>query len=88
MILYMKTDNGCVEIYLENKVRYVLSLTLSRFFEQFQHPDLIRIHNSHAINIQYLEKIIGNQVLIRDEKLNIGQIYRSVLKDYFVLIKG
>jgi DNA-binding LytR/AlgR family response regulator len=87
-IYYIKTDGGCIEIYLKNKTRYVLSLTLSRFFEQFQHPNLVRIHNSHAINIRYLDKIIGNQVLIGGEILNIGQIYRGVLKDYFIMIKG
>lgn len=52
----LNADNNYTSIYYNNKV-LVCSQTISAIIDKISHPDFIRIHKSHVININYLKMI-------------------------------
>ena len=41
--------------------------------------NFIRCHKSYIINITFIEKIVGNQILVKDKKIPIGRSYKEDL---------
>ena len=66
-ILYLEASINYTHIYLQSKIKYIVSRTLKEF-EDMLPPDLfIRIHNSHIINKDHIERYIrgdGGQVVM------------------------
>ncbi len=56
--------------------------TLETILPEFQ---FVRIHKSYIINLDVITEVDGNTVLLNEQRLPIGQSYRST---FFNLIKG
>ncbi|MFD2963620.1 MULTISPECIES: LytR/AlgR family response regulator transcription factor [Olivibacter] len=76
-ILYCKANKEYVNIVCINES--VLIYRRMKQLEEQLPPNFIRIHNSYIINLDHLEKIVDNQVLIRQTKLPISTGYREQL---------
>jgi DNA-binding LytR/AlgR family response regulator len=86
-ILWIKSRRGIIQLQLSNGKSHTLTMTLSNFIRQFQHPELLRIHSSHIINLRYMEKIIGNTAYLNGESFKIGEVHSKTLKALFTTIK-
>jgi DNA-binding LytR/AlgR family response regulator len=86
-ILWIKSRRGIIQLQLSNGKSHTLTMTLSKFIRQFQHPELLRIHSSHIINLRYLEKIIRNTAYLNGEPFKIGEVHSKILKQLFTTIK-
>jgi two-component system LytT family response regulator len=66
-IIYLEASVNYTHIYLANKRKFVVSRTMKDFEEILPPEIFVRIHNSHIINKDFLEKYIrgeGGQVVL------------------------
>lgn len=68
-IKYLKADSTYCHIYLSSGSMLVMTSTLKNVFHQFNHPDLIRVHRSYAVNINHVDVIKGNLVIIGQDEI-------------------
>lgn len=65
----------------------VLSSPLKDVFNQFNHQNLIRIHRSHAVNIDYVETIKGNVVIVGGEEVPMSGDFKEKALAQFNIIR-
>lgn len=83
-ILYIESVGDYNKIITTEKV-YVTYQTLKKLVGYLPEHEFARIHKSFIISIAKIDRIIGNQVKIKDQAIPIGQTYR---KGFFELIEG
>jgi DNA-binding LytR/AlgR family response regulator len=75
-IIYIKAEEDFTHVYTEGK-NHFLSYTLKFWEETLPSDRFCRIHKSYIVNIDYIDKIEGNQVFTKLEALPIGRSYRD-----------
>ncbi|MFK7834406.1 MAG: LytR/AlgR family response regulator transcription factor [Winogradskyella sp.] len=76
-IYFIKSDSDYLEIHLKDK-KHLSSDSLSSWDEFLTPKDYVRIHKSYIINTKKIEKIAGNQVYLKDNKIiPIGRAYKA-----------
>lgn len=90
-IVVVKAANTCIEIITEDN-RYIFYTKLGNFIKQINHPDLIRIHRSYAINLQYVSAFNGGTAFINTGKIQkeipIGNSYKNAFNQFFHKLKS
>lgn len=80
-ITHLKAARSYCEIFTKEKQPIVVSIPLGEVLGNISGKNFIRIHRSFAINLRYVDSLIGNTIYINDgSKLTIGREYR---KDFF-----
>lgn len=77
-ILYLEAYGNYVKIHTPSKT-YLSSKNLQYFAEALKDQAFIRIHRSYLVPFSSIEALEGNQVLIGQEKLPVGQQYKHEL---------
>lgn len=67
-ILYIKSDNNYIDIFLEEK-KYTSRKTLDAFLKEVDNPNFIRIHKSYIINKSKITKTTNNFFFINTIKI-------------------
>ncbi len=75
-ILYIKAEVDYVNVVTEEREILILD-SLKHWNEKLQGFSFIQIHRSYIININYIQKVYGNQVYITDTPLPIGKTYKT-----------
>lgn len=75
-IFYIKSDDDFTWVFMKEK-KHFLSNTLKFWTDILPSDAFVRIHKSFIININYIEKIVGNQVYLANERLPVGRSYRE-----------
>ena len=75
-IVYIKSEEDFTHVFTEGK-NYFLSYTLKFWEETLPADRFCRIHRSYLVNIDYVDKIEGNQVFTKLETLPVGRSYRE-----------
>ena len=87
-ILYVTTHKGGVTVHTKSGPSPFTYTTLASFLSQFNHPDIIRIHKSHAVNKRQITAKSDSQVKLSDTtELTIGAQWRKSINKHFHLIK-
>ena len=87
-ILYIKSDGDYTEIVLECK-KYLSSQSLKQWKDFLESSMFTQIHKSYIINVNVIEKILGNQVFIEHQHvLPIGRAYKETFVSTFISSKG
>jgi DNA-binding LytR/AlgR family response regulator len=83
-IMFLKADGSyCLFAFKDNKTQ-VFSENLSYFGEKLAFAkDLVRIHRSYIVNINFIERIHENRIWVGGLELSIGGTYRNDLADKF-----
>ncbi len=77
-ILYVESDKNYVTVATKNgKFTYLDSL--KNWIKKLPESSFIQVHKSYIINFSEIEKINGNLVFIRGEKIRLGRVYKSML---------
>lgn len=84
-LLWVDGSNNYVELHTKNG-RYVLSHTLKVFLETLDLPNLVRIHKSHAVNLNCIDEVSAERVIIGDHPIPIGRTYREQLMRHLRLL--
>lgn len=74
-ILYIEALGDYVKIHLEDK-SIVTNSTFTNMLEQLPSNQFVRTHKSFAINLKMLDSVSGNQIIINNTKIPIGQTYK------------
>ncbi len=75
-IFYIKAEDDFSKVFLSEKT-HLLSQTLKAWEELLPASDFCRIHKSYIVNMQYIEKIEGNEVFLPKNRLPIGRSFRD-----------
>lgn len=84
-LICVRAARSFCDIYTDN-TKFTASHNLVTFLELYQHPQLVRIHRSHAINIERVEGLLGNQLLVSGEYFTIGKSYLEDIKNRLNII--
>ena len=77
-ILWIKSENVYIEIVTKNK-KHLVRTSLEGFLEEYNEPNILRIHRSFAININHIHAINSQFVFIQDQEIPLSRKYREML---------
>lgn len=87
-IIYIKANNGGVSVNTVSCGELFTYTTLTSFLRQYEHSDIIKIHNSHAINKKLISSKSESLVrMIDGTELAIGTKWRVHIDAHFNMIK-
>jgi DNA-binding LytR/AlgR family response regulator len=76
-IKYIEGLKDYLKIHLADN-RYVLTLSnFKNLMEKLPYETFIRIHNSYAVNLKFVEAIQRNKVIIEKQRLPISETYKN-----------
>ncbi len=87
-ISWVEADGSYCYVHTTKK-KYTRAVSLKSFLEDFSHPLLVRIHRSHAVNIDKVIAINGNMLTLDDEKntaIQIGENYKTEVSKLFKIV--
>ena len=77
-ILYVESDKNYVTVVTKS-ARFSYIDSLKNWNERLPGSHFLQVHKSYVVNYNEIEKIIGNVVFIRGEKIRLGRVYKSGL---------
>ena len=78
-ILYLESDKNYVTIVTKFG-RFSFLDSLKNWIKKLPESHFVQVHKSYIINYSEIEKIVGNLVFIRGEKISLGRVYKSKFK--------
>lgn len=85
-ILFIEASGSYVKI-ITHKEQFIISTNLGNFEKQLNDPAFLRISRRHLVNLIHIDRIEGNQLIIADQKLLIGESFKARLLGNFQFIK-
>lgn len=86
-ILYLKADGSYTHFFLSNKSKITVSKKISEFERLEQVGNFMRIHRSHVINLERIQKILkqdgGTVIMDNGDELSISSDKKTVLLEKF-----
>lgn len=82
-ILYIKADGDYSNVYTKN-AKHMVSNPIREWNETLPSDLFCQIHRSIIINTNYIEKISGNVVIVKDARLTIGRSFRNSFFERFL----
>ncbi len=79
-ILYIESDRDYVKIVME-EANFMHLQTLKHWVELLPENKFVQVHKSFIINIEKVQRIIGNRIEISDNIIPIGRHYKQDLMD-------
>ena len=81
-ILFVKAEKDYTKIFLED-AKHLVSHTLKYWTEKLPSAEFCQVHKSFLVNVSKINKVVGNQLLIGDEQIPIGRVFKgSFTKKY------
>ncbi len=83
-IIYIKSDNDYTIVFTTEK-KHLVPVTLSQWNTRLETENFYQVHKSYIINIDFIAKVSGNQVVLSNEvKIPIGRTYREVFMNKYI----
>lgn len=86
-ILYLKADGSYTHFFLSNKNKITVSKKISEFERLEQVGNFMRIHRSHVINLERIQKILkqdgGTVIMDNGDELSISSDKKTILLEKF-----
>ena len=86
-ILYLKADGSYTHFFISNKNKITVSKKISEFERLEQVGDFMRIHRSHLINLERIQKIVrqdgGTVIMDNGDELSISSDRKTTLLEKF-----
>jgi two-component system LytT family response regulator len=86
-ILYLKADGSYTHFFLSNKNKITVSKKIAEFERLEQVGNFMRIHRSHIINLERIQKILkqdgGTVIMDNGDELSISSEKKAVLLEKF-----
>jgi len=77
-ILFIESDRNYITVVAENqKLSYIDSL--KNWTEKLPKNQFIQVHKSYIINTKFVDKISGNILFVKSNKIPIGRTYKQQL---------
>nr|WP_305067221.1 LytTR family DNA-binding domain-containing protein [Mangrovivirga halotolerans] len=75
-ILYIEAYGNYVKIHLEDEL-IISHEKISHYEAELAPFEFIRVHKSYLIAVPKIDRIEGNQIIIGDIKIPVGQTYKN-----------
>ncbi|MFA8450320.1 MAG: LytR/AlgR family response regulator transcription factor [Bacteroidales bacterium] len=82
-IVYIKSDGDYTEIITEEK-RILSSSSLKHWCENLNHNNFIQCHKSFLVNIKFITKLSGNQIITPMEQIPIGRSFKENIFNFLL----
>lgn len=66
-------------VHLNMAKKLLIASTLTKMNEKLSPHGFMRVHKSYIVNLEKVEAIVGNQLIIKDYKIPIGNSYRQIV---------
>lgn len=77
-ILYIESDRNYIMVVTQTqKLAYIDSL--KNWIEKLPENQFIQVHKSYIINSKFVNKISGNIIFVKDQKIPIGRTFKQEL---------
>ncbi|MDV3709454.1 DNA-binding response regulator [Elizabethkingia anophelis] len=83
-ILYIKSMQNYVQIYLDGQRNIIVHQTLKNVLEMLPTGSFIQIHRSYVVQIRFILSIDGNSVVLPDAILPIARERKSYLLELLI----
>ena len=77
-ILYIESDKNYVTVVIENG-RFSYIDSLKNWINKLDPSHFVQVHKSYIINCNRIEKISGNLIFVKNEKIPVGRLYKALL---------
>ncbi|MCI4671666.1 MAG: LytTR family DNA-binding domain-containing protein [Bacteroidia bacterium] len=84
-IRYLESMREYVAIYT-TKRKFVVHQTMNQMEKELPSTNFMRVHRSFMINLDKIESVMGNMILIGDQKIGIGASYKKRFFDQLRLL--
>jgi len=82
-IIFVRSDNVYLEIYLDKK-KYLVREKMSNFLSKVSGENLIQVHRSYAVNPRRLTKQLKTSLFIDDIEIPVSKNYQKIAENLFV----
>ena len=81
-IIYLESYGSYVKVHLRDEVIITLE-RLTNYETRLSTQGFIRIHKSYLVPVNKITVIEGNEMLVGEQRLPIGAVYRHNVNDLF-----
>ncbi len=86
-ITHLQAERDNCSIYIRNSERMLVTVPMKHVLKVLPQTKFIRVHRSHALNISYVVKIIGNHIELQDgTTIVVGKTYQDIVLSRFIFI--
>lgn len=86
-ITHLQAERDNCSIYIRNSERMLVTVPMKHVLKVLPQTKFIRVHRSHALNISYIVKIIGNHIELQDgTTIVVGKTYQDIVLSRFIFI--
>lgn len=83
-VLFIRADVDYTEIYFLEK-KLLTSESLKNWLEKLDTNCFVRVHRSYIVNMEKVEKVSGNEIILRNKKaIPLGRAYRQDFVERFL----
>jgi two-component system, response regulator PdtaR len=75
-LMYVEADRNHSYLVLKNQ-KYILRLSLAVIVEKLDHPDIVRVHRSFAINRRFVESFDDSEMTVHGKSIPFTASYRD-----------
>lgn len=89
-VVWLEADGSYTKIHGIGGKTQILTANLASTLRQLEshgYDKFLRIHNSHAVNADYVTARCGNTLHVGNEHLNIGKSYKKDFEKHTVTLK-
>lgn len=79
-ILYIKAEGNYISIKTNEK-NYIVRETMKAIEKQLPINLFVRVNKSYIVSIQKIDRVYGNTIVIADEDISIGKIFKMRFMD-------
>ncbi|QES88159.1 LytR/AlgR family response regulator transcription factor [Rhizosphaericola mali] len=87
-ILYVKSLDNYLKIFLTDQTSHVVRLTMKGLVEKLEEPSFVRIHKSFLISLDKIEIIKSKSIIIDKEEIPIGKNFDKNFRQQFDLFQN
>ena len=84
-IKYIKADGDYTKVHFGDSKK-LINNSLRFWVEQLPEALFCQVHKSYIVNVSYIEKVSGNQLIIEDQAIPIGRTYKDLFFDKYLKV--
>jgi len=85
-ICYIEAARAYCSMILTKNRKLTFSMSMKEMMERISHPDLVRIHRSHVVNVNHIDEWDGHMLKVAGQHLPVAESYRSHLFSRFRVV--
>lgn len=85
-ILYLEASGSYCVIHLSTAENITCARTLSEIVRHFPVSFFVRVHRSFVVNLEHIERYLGNQLWVEKEVIPIGRQFKKEVLNHLNIL--